>query len=788
MAIPVPSPLVEFILLGPLDDRRQIQDSPILGDVWVEYGKQPGARLDLLIVPFRAEHPGAVAAMIDDAISSAEDETASLLNQNSSTSVEDSSGVEDKSSVENKEAEQKKLPTWNQVLSHSDSSEPDENPKVAYLQGLVVARMKFEEVLTIVVPKTTWWLNKWHSPEEMKIIRPTDPVAVKPADTKREHDVQKFGIDGFKRMTERMKNQAEAWHQRKTPDDLEHFRAVERFLVLMGFILWAAQHNPREKFPTRPDDQIAYILKNASVPRIAKLLLGLTNKMIADTTDKPLVWQVSLNRRALPALSKSVPAVKADAAKTLFSVDCSNIGWAILDSGIDGNHLAFMKDGKSRVRRSFEFRNFRRVVSLSNTKRVIREQNLMLLLKQDGLLLTKPIWGLPRDISRAEKAAGVATENKKKAESAEAEAKQAWEAILKPGHPTEEVLRLATAGTAEATDREKAALALVDELKAKVLPPEQQQLVEAEVIRKADDALNRLAQDARNKGPVHWELVEELVEIEPGTKPQTNHGTHVAGILGACKDEIVKLAESRNEKPPGNIADGMCPDISLYDLRVLARDISETEFAIIAALQFIRYLNDRDNLLTIHGANLSLSIPHDVRNFACGRTPICDECERLVSSGVVVVAAAGNHGYKSFQTEEGSFDSYAAFSITDPGNAENVLTVGATHRFWPHTYGVSFFSSRGPTGDGRLKPDLVAPGERIRSTFPDNNWGDLDGTSMAAPHVSGAAAMLLARYSELIGQPMRVKRILCESATDLGRERSFQGRGMLDVLRSFQSI
>ena len=118
----------------------------------------------------------------------------------------------------------------------------------------------------------------------------------------------------------------------------------------------------------------------------------------------------------------------------------------------------------------------------------------------------------------------------------------------------------------------------------------------------------------------------------------------------------------------------------------------------------------------------------------------------------------------------------------------SVITVGATHRYWPHTYGVSFFSSRGPTGDGRLKPDLVAPGERITSCIPARNWKELDGTSMAAPHVSGAAAMLMARYSELIGQPRRIKRILCESATDLERERTFQGHGMLDVLRAFQSI
>jgi hypothetical protein len=48
--------------------------------------------------------------------------------------------------------------------------------------------------------------------------------------------------------------------------------------------------------------------------------------------------------------------------------------------------------------------------------------------------------------------------------------------------------------------------------------------------------------------------------------------------------------------------------------------------------------------------------------------------------------------------------------------------------------------------------------------------------------------MLMARYSELVGQPRRIKDILCTSATDLGREKSFQGSGMLDVLRAFQSI
>ena len=118
---------------------------------------------------------------------------------------------------------------------------------------------------------------------------------------------------------------------------------------------------------------------------------------------------------------------------------------------------------------------------------------------------------------------------------------------------------------------------------------------------------------------------------------------------------------------------------------------------------------------------------------------------------------------------------------------KQVITVGATHRHQPHTYGVSYFSSRGPTGDGRIKPDLVAPGEKITAPVPTGS-GTKDGTSMAAPHVSGAAALLLARHRELLGSPSRVKEILCRTATDLGRERYFQGAGLVDVLRAIQSV
>jgi hypothetical protein len=226
---------------------------------------------------------------------------------------------------------------------------------------------------------------------------------------------------------------------------------------------------------------------------------------------------------------------------------------------------------------------------------------------------------------------------------------------------------------------------------------------------------------------------------------------------------------------------------------VLDEDGRGDEFSIMAALQFIRYLNTRRNLvrdlMEVHGANVSFSLKHDVSNYGCGRTPVCEECERLVASGVVVVAAAGNRGRARYMTTDGAVDEgYRPISITDPGNADSVITVGATHRQDPHTFGVSYFSSRGPTGDGRQKPDLLAPGEKITSTIPGEDSAVLDGTSMAAPHVSGAAALLMERHSELRGRPDMVKRVLCDTATDLGRTREFQGFGLVDTLRALQSI
>jgi len=305
---------------------------------------------------------------------------------------------------------------------------------------------------------------------------------------------------------------------------------------------------------------------------------------------------------------------------------------------------------------------------------------------------------------------------------------------------------------------------------------------ESQVIR---EELKTLTPRLLSGSEIDWSLLERLLEIPHDgayTAPRNDHGTHCAGILAADW----RAEEPGREKQP--TMQGICPDLGLYDLRVFDDAGLGDEFSIIAALQYIRFKNAHKDYFVIHGANLSMSIRHDVMNFACGRTPVCEEAERLVNNGVVVVAAAGNEGYVRYETSTGPSEDYRSISITDPGNADLVITVGATHRFKPHTYGVSYFSSRGPTGDGRYKPDLVAPGEKIESTVPNENASKKDGTSMATPHVSGAAALLMARYEELIGKPMRIKQILTSTTTDLGRERYFQGAGMLDILRALQSV
>ena len=302
-------------------------------------------------------------------------------------------------------------------------------------------------------------------------------------------------------------------------------------------------------------------------------------------------------------------------------------------------------------------------------------------------------------------------------------------------------------------------------------------------------------------------------------KDPNGHGTHVAGIIAG---EIDKPATKQGKKPPHrafvrnrdadgkitfrempiNNISGMAPKCKILSLRVLDAEGNGDVSNLIAAIGRIQELNGHGRPpLLIHGVNISVGNDFEPEWFACGQSPLCVEVNRLVKSGVVVVVAAGNSGYGSLTSQfTGVFSAGMALTINDPGNADGAITVGSTHKEMPHIYGVSYFSSKGPTGDGRAKPDLVAPGEKIIScaagaTRADikQEAGDCDyvedsGTSMAAPHVSGVIAAFLSIRKEFIGQPEKVKEIFLNTATDLKRERYFQGHGLVDLMRAIQSV
>lgn len=309
---------------------------------------------------------------------------------------------------------------------------------------------------------------------------------------------------------------------------------------------------------------------------------------------------------------------------------------------------------------------------------------------------------------------------------------------------------------------------------------------------------------------------EDFTGTGSATEDALGHGTHVAGIIaGALTTDRSPKQKTRairaftryrdeqgapqvNELPLDSIS-GLAPKCKLVSMKVLDENGEGDVSSVLAAIARIQEINGYGRRLLIHGVNLSIGYDFDPEWFACGQSPLCVEVDRLTSSGVVVVAAAGNAGYGLAQSDqEGCVHAALDMTIGDPGNATSAITVGSTHRDSPHIYGVSYFSSKGPTGDGRPKPDLVAPGEKIISCAAGRlreqyHAGECDyiensGTSMAAPHVSGVIAAFLSVRQEFKGQTEKVKQVLLSTATDLKRERYFQGYGLVDLMRAIQSV
>jgi len=639
--------------------RRFTQDSPILPEVWltagVEYCLDKNVRVDLLLVPHRDRTAAELGVELRQRLKALNPEALPVSEE----------GGNDRLITR---------PVWTLSVS----------------QTAVAVSLTLEELILVALPLTPWWqrnIEEWGGlPTEYK-----------------ETDVKKKGLVTAKAEVQWMctilgvlilcadqpteapalPRDDEPWLRVREVESVSH-ATVKDYRTFQAIV------EQTESEPTANASRHPIAVAREKLKEAYNLLRRSADTTSTDAPSKqttPALWSIGLNRRAMVAISRSIPCTKADAARLLFNVNCSDLTWAVVDSGI-ASHPAFarvtrdpqtgVETRKDAIRTTYDFTRLRHLITLDS-------------------------------------------------------------------HPN-------TGPTA---------------------------LDQREDLEAADRRFKRMRERLRNGRALDWALLQPMMQVDrqrDDYRPGSDHGTHVAGIL----------AGNRISDDDDRI--GMCPDLNLIDLRVLDDAGKGDEFAIIAALQFIRYLNATADQPVIHGVNLSLSVIHDVENFACGRTPICEECERLVASGVVVVAAAGNRGFERVLTSAGELDAYRGISITDPGNAEGVITVGATHRFQPHTYGVSYFSSRGPTGDGRIKPDVLAPGERITSALLNDEFGAKDGTSMAAPHVSGVAAMLMARHREFLGQPERVKRIIMKTATDLGRERYFQGAGMVDALRALQAV
>ena len=271
------------------------------------------------------------------------------------------------------------------------------------------------------------------------------------------------------------------------------------------------------------------------------------------------------------------------------------------------------------------------------------------------------------------------------------------------------------------------------------------------------------------------------------------HGTHVAGLIAGTGD--TSFAQGYDEY----IA-GIAPDADIINLRVLDESGAGRTSYVLDAIDWVLEHHEAYN---IRVANLSLGLP-PMSSYKTD--PLAVACAQMVQEGIVVVAAAGNYGdYNGINVYGG---------ITSPAYSPYVIAVGAVDAGDSEVRSddeVAAFSSRGPTlYDGLAKPDLVAPGVAVRSTLARNGylydefpetavnpcsegvscwWGyrpspkyqELSGTSMAAPVVAGAAALVLQANRSLT--PNAVKAILMGTAQVLdGEPYVHQGAGLLNVV------
>lgn len=265
------------------------------------------------------------------------------------------------------------------------------------------------------------------------------------------------------------------------------------------------------------------------------------------------------------------------------------------------------------------------------------------------------------------------------------------------------------------------------------------------------------------------------------------HGTHVAGIIAG---------DGGSAALAGRDVRGIAPGARLIGVKVLDSNLSGLASTVIRGMDFCLTNRVKYNIRVV---NLSLgqAVMDPYR-----KDPLCKAAAKLTRSGIVVVASAGNLGRQDPQ-DPNSGVRYGY--ITSPGSEPLVITVGATRSNYTANRAddeMATYSSRGPTFyDHVLKPDLVAPGNRLLSlgtsgsfaaAYPESTqtlggslYATMSGTSMAAPVVAGSVALMLQADSGL--SPDTVKIRLMHSAVkrwnlDVAEyDPVSRGAGLLDV-------
>ena len=220
----------------------------------------------------------------------------------------------------------------------------------------------------------------------------------------------------------------------------------------------------------------------------------------------------------------------------------------------------------------------------------------------------------------------------------------------------------------------------------------------------------------------------------------SSHGTHVAGIAAGNANTLAGAARISGVAPRAYLGNYKALTIPTESNVGLDGNSPELVAAIEAAVA--------DGMDVI---NMSLGEPE----IEPSRDIVVRALGAAARAGVVPVVSAGN-----------DFTEFGRGSVSSPGSTPEAITVGAVTTSRSGAAGVvASFSSSGPTPlSHRLKPEVAAPGVGILSSSPRGEYATLSGTSMAAPHVAGAAALLLSRHPTWT--PAQVKSALAQTADD----------------------